>query len=79
MKKIISLKIISILIIGILSLTLQSCRQDEDNDFQESAIINYNKSAEHDRETSRDTIKQKDTSFEQDPPIKNGTHWKYKG
>ncbi|MCS3529896.1 hypothetical protein [Chryseobacterium sp. JUb7] len=72
MKKFISFKIIAL---GFLALSLQSCRQDDENNlsnFEENSINNKNTEQQI---TSRDTLKNPESGYE-DPPVKNGTHWK---
>lgn len=82
MKKIISIKIFSLIAIPILSMTLGSCRQDDDNEFtaEKNTIININKevSGKTEAETASNNIKIKPDLVEVDPPVKNGTHWRTK-
>ena len=76
-------KFISLLIIVIQIGALQSCRQDDDNEFIIEKTQNKNIGIQ---ENSRDSVA-KDTlhsakpetdSEDGDPPIKNGTHWRIK-
>ncbi|KMQ62884.1 hypothetical protein ACM39_17345 [Chryseobacterium sp. FH2] len=80
MKKIISLKIISLFAIIVLSAGLQSCRQDDENDLPRFEEKSRGKSSnimskDSDQSTSRDSISKAE---EEDPPVKNGTHWRIK-
>ncbi|SEW48333.1 hypothetical protein SAMN05421841_3797 [Chryseobacterium wanjuense] len=74
MKKIISIKIISLLIIAILSPTLKSCREYDEEIYPEktNASILKMKNAGDQQKLEEDTAR----NSPGDPPIKSGTHWK---
>jgi hypothetical protein len=77
MKKIISIKITSLLAVMLIAGSLQSCRQDDENDITtyEENILNKNSEIEENYQvTARDTT-QAPVGYE-DPPVKNGTHWR---
>lgn len=71
MKKFISLKIFSLFLI--IGASLISCRQDDDNDFKvaEKGILNT-KTANK----SESKITGNSGLEQEDPPVRNGTHWK---
>ncbi|MEN4760163.1 hypothetical protein ABEG63_07455 [Chryseobacterium sp. C39-AII1] len=82
-------KIISLLSIIILSATVLSCRQDDETELtpSEETIINrtsdINKNSELKKENSesymKDSINEAEDKDEvEDPPVKNGTHWRIK-
>lgn len=78
MKKLISIKTFSLLAITILSMTLVSCRQDDENDFilEKNTIINKEVTSKTATDSASNNIKP--DLQEVDPPIKNGTHWRTK-
>jgi hypothetical protein len=78
MKKIISIKITTLVGIILVVGSLQSCRQDDENDITtyEENILNKNSEIEENYQaTARDSVEAPVGGYE-DPPIKNGTHWR---
>jgi hypothetical protein len=83
MKKIVSLKIVSLLIIPILFSTLKSCTERDEEIYPEKnnpTAVNSRKKISDHKNTARDSIDPlpMDTANLGDPPIKSGTHWKTK-
>lgn len=72
-------KFISLIIVIILVGTLQSCRQDDENEILEKTFnknINVQESSKD--SASKDTLLsgKPESAEEADPPVKNGTHWR---
>ena len=79
MKKIISIKITTLLVLIIVAGNLQSCRQDNESDistYEENIFNKNNEIEENNQSTARDTVEAPIDDYE-DPPVKNGTHWKH--
>lgn len=53
---------------------LTSCRQDDENDFQ-PAMAGITAKTDPEPESEGDTDSNSD--LEEDPPVKNGTHWRH--
>ncbi len=71
-------KFISLFIITILAVFIQSCRQDDENDFsiQEKSL---ERKAIQNKTSEKDSIANAKFNIdesEEDPPVRNGTHWR---
>ncbi|WP_312398410.1 hypothetical protein [Chryseobacterium sp.] len=71
-------KFISLFIITILAVFIQSCRQDDENDIymQEKSL---EKAAIQNKTSEKDSIANAKFDIdesEEDPPVRNGTHWR---
>ncbi|SDQ14863.1 hypothetical protein SAMN05421664_0742 [Chryseobacterium soldanellicola] len=78
MKKIISFKIPILLALVLVAGNLQSCRQDDENDtstYEENIFNKNNEIEENNQSTARDSADAPAGGYD-DPPVKNGTHWK---
>ncbi|MBK1895279.1 hypothetical protein [Chryseobacterium paridis] len=73
MEKIISLKTFPLCIAVAILMTLGACRQDDENDFQNTKTsMSESKIAK----SGQSKTAKGEELIEADPPVKNGTHWK---
>ncbi|WP_326982427.1 hypothetical protein VUJ46_19945 [Chryseobacterium sp. MYb264] len=74
-------KLISLVIIVVQIGTLQSCRQDDDPDMtvqEQYKKIDTNDLAKNTDSTVVNAINTQINEDYEDPPVKNGTHWRIK-